>query len=67
VLRQILRIKRGRIDSTAVFAVTLLRSVSITLTATEHVGMHLGLGLRLLWMELSVGFALWEVPLDTVE
>jgi hypothetical protein len=63
MLRHILLIKTGRVDSTAIVAVTVLRSVSITLTATEHVGMHLSIGLRCLWMEISLGLALWDKPL----
>jgi hypothetical protein len=63
MLRHILLIKTGRVDSTAIFAVTVLRSVSVTLTATEHVGMHLSIGLRCLWMEISAGMALWDKPL----
>jgi hypothetical protein len=67
MLRQILLIKTGRVDSTVLFSVTLLRSLSITLTATEHVGMHLSVGLRLLWMELTAGLALWDRPLAEVD
>jgi hypothetical protein len=61
-LRNIILITAGRVDRTAIFSVTLVRSVSLTFTATEHVGMHLSVGLKCLWMELSLGFALWEKP-----
>ena len=61
-VRDFFFIKVGQFASTRVFGVTILRSIAITVVATEHLGTHVTLGVRCLWLEFSVGFALWNNP-----
>jgi len=67
MIRHFVIVRKARTETTRVFALTLFRALSLTLVATEHVGTHVTLGVRLLWFELSAVFALWDFPFAGVK